>query len=379
MANRHFKYGGSTIERVELCPGSVKAIQALGERSAGPAAERGTRIHARLEQLMANPKSKTALSKDEEAVAQAALPVLLQLAAEHGFTPEDLQIEQQLTLHEVHDDAGGTPDIFAFKAFGDLFVPDLKTGRNFVSAEENLQLIFYGCCVMQSLDVFTRSTINNAHFIIIQPEQQPPYQVHVRKWSIPAAKLADYQQRFSAAILRAEAEPDKRIAGEHCEGKYCDARTTCPAYQAFLNERSAGAMFLAVAGEQPKAGRGAELAAQLKAVPLLKAFCKAVEDDAKQELLTAPGSIPGWSLADSYGNRAWKDDKAVLAKAKELKLKPEEYNPRSLISPAAFERLLKTKQLDVAVMSELVERPYSGVKLAESKEADLAEKFAAAI
>ena len=77
-------------------------------------------------------------------------------------------------------------------------------------------------------------------------------------------------------------------------------------------------------------------------------------------------AVPGWTLQDGQGNRAWIDDKEVMAKAKEAGLKQDEFAPRSLIGPAPFERLLKAKKLALD-LTPLVQRPNIGAKLVQAK------------
>lgn len=375
---KHYKYGGSTIELTGLCPGSAKARVEHGPTAGGPAAERGIRIHSRVEQLFKNPKDKKgALKEDEELIAQGVLTTLIEVAAELGFSKEDLLVEEQVTLHEFHIDAGGALDYGAFKVFGDLLIIDLKAGARFVSAFENIQEIFYGCCLLQRLDPFIRASLVNAHFIILQPEQQPPYEVQVRRWTIPVGELSAWQAQIKLIIDRAENNPDLRIAGDHCEGKYCPVRATCETRLQYLNEKSLGVFDELLAGNTPNVSCGGRLAEFLKVIPEFEAWCKSVKEHAKQQLMTMPDAIPGWGLEDAYGNRTWVNDKELEKKAKELGLKPDEYRPRSLIGPAPFERLLKAKKLECD-LTPLVKRPYTGVKLTQTENPvnGLAELFA---
>lgn len=369
---KHYKFGGSTIERTALCPGSVKAIEELGKLSSGVAAERGTRIHTRIEQLLTPGAASITLKADEEKIAQTTLQALLNLTTELGYTRRDLLIEHQLVLKDISDEAGGTPDLYALQACGDLLVVDFKFGYNYVEHTDNQQLIFYACAVMQNLDPFTRASINDVHLVILQPYDDD---VHPRRWTFPASEIPTYEEYFKNVIEKAKSNPDTRIPGNHCQDKYCSARATCNPYQAWLNDQSANSFLSAIAGEAPTVGRGERLAMQLKAVPMIEAWCKAVKEDAKQVLMQTANGVPGWTLAQSYGDRYWKDEKAFAKKAKELGFKPAQYITKKFVTPAAFERLLKADKIDYKI-TELVDRPYSGVKLVEGKATDLAELIA---
>lgn len=372
MAEEHLKYGGSAIERTMLCPGSVAAIAAIPDRKAGPAAERGTRIHKWLEKYLTGDyakDAKKAKGKDAEEVKIAAESGLAikNVATELGFAPVELVVEKKVVMTQVSHLAGGTPDVYAARAFGDLLVVDLKTGNRFVDADENLQLLFYAVAILNNLDSFLAATLVNAHLVIVQPEQEAPYKVRVQKWSCPVSKLIEYQNIFKAAIERAEANPTERVPGDHCEGKYCDARTTCHAYQDWLNTRSLGLFAAAVGGEKLASPVAmADLAKLLEIEPLFTALFKQVKEDAEAALQADGNSVPGWMLVDKYANRAWVSPADTIKRAKELGLTLDEYNPRELVSPAQFEKLLKAKNLKAELPRTV--NAYAGVKLTKAKD-----------
>lgn len=380
----HEKYGGSTIELTSLCPGSAKARQEIGETPSGKAAERGTRIHKRIEELFHAPTVlQTPLKDDEELIAQGVLTTLVETAAEHGVNKSDIEIEKKVLLWV---DAGGKLDYGAFRIFGDMFIADCKSGFNQVMAESNMQMLFYGVGYLKSLDPFIAASLKNAHFVILQPSTEPPYEVTVRKWTIPIEELRSYEGYFKSVIDKTEANPDLRVAGDHCEAGYCPARATCSVYIEHEDQRSHGAFRKLLAGEKTSPARGQQLADQLAVVPLIEKWCEAVKADAKLVLMQDSAGVPGWTLRDGLGNRAWKDEKAVIALAKELGLKPDEYNPRHMIGPKPFEDLiiakkranLLAKEVDVN-LDPLVDRPNLGAKLAKAKIESLSEMFSGAL
>jgi hypothetical protein len=390
--SKHHKYGGSKIELTELCPGSVRAISELPARPAGESAERGTRIHAHLQSFLELPSTALEGYADadfsaEQRIAMAAATEVYGLMAEAGVDESALVIEKPVLLDHINPEAGGTPDLWFYRPFGDLYMVDLKTGRNYVKAEENMQLVFYAVGALKQLPEFIRMTLNQIHFIILQPEQEAPYTVHQRRWSVTLQELMPYEMRIKSAVDTAEAEPDKRIAGEHCIGKYCDARRTCPAYQAYANQQSEG-LFLqmlqqsdALLPAQTDRGLcselyGLELAKQLKALPLLKDLCKKIEEDAEAALKRDINCVPGWTLEDKYGHRAWVDEAQAKRILKKFKLKSDDFEPRSILSPAAVKKLLKEKGIEFDV-DTLTDRPHIGSKLAKRKEdRDIAALFA---
>lgn len=387
----HMKYGGSTIELVELCPGSPKAKAQIGPVSAGAAADRGTRIHKLVEQLWQGFYEDDFLNPtklEELECAKALVVALTDLVKKHGFTISEVRMEQAVTLHEIHPEAGGIADHVAYRAFGDLLVADTKTGYNYVSVEDSPQLAFYTEGALESMDDFTRASIRNITFAILQSGTEPPYEVSVREWTISKEDYENkyaYPARFKTAIERAESQPDLRIAGEHCEAKYCNARTTCPAYLNYKNESGFNTLNRLMDGEKidVKAVRGAKLGELAKALAGLDNLQKQVKDDIKTELMKDKTSVPGWELVDSYGSRVWKDAKQIEAIAREHKIKDSEIHVKTLVTPPQFEKLLKTmkQKLDPNTawdkqLESYTERPYIGLRIAATKETGLIQQFA---
>lgn len=370
---KHYPVGGSTIERIELCPASRKAVLELGPRPAGKAAERGTRIHSRAEEIFKGTRSKTKYTADEDAVAKAMIEQLMVVSAELGFRKEELILEEQIAFTSIHPtDAGGTPDVAAYRAFHDLLIVDFKSGANYVSAERNIQLLFYACLFFfEKLDPFVQATIGRVHCVILQPDFNG--EIHARRWSLPASELSAYKQRFHAAVANSILREWEFKPGEHCEEKYCDARSTCAAYKEWLNNKSSGQLFDAI--EQAKKGKqaatpaGQLLAELLEAKPLIEKWLKAAEAAAIAEMTASAEAVPGYMLESKPGDRKWVDEKAVIAKAEALGLKESDYKPSNLLSPAQFEKL---KGVTKEMVAELTERPDGNPKPVKKPHSKLA-------
>lgn len=375
-ATKHYPVGGSTIERIELCPASRKAVAALPERPAGKAAERGTRIHSRAEEIFKGARSKTKYTADEDAVAKAMVAKLLEVAAELGFSKEELILEEQIAFKSIHpEDAGGTPDVAAHRAFHDLLIVDFKTGANFVSAERNIQLLFYGAAYFyEKLDPFTQATIGNIHCVILQPDLTDNTVIYARRWSMPASEMGYYKERFQQAVANSILRDWEFKPGNHCEDKYCDARATCAAYKEWLNKSTDGKLFDAL--EQAKKNtvaavpRGEVLAELLKAKPLIEKWLKAAETAAIAEMTANAEAVPGFTLESKPGDRVWLDEEATEKAAAALGLSEDQYKPRKLISPAQFEKL---KGITKEQVAELVTRPNGNPKPTQKQISNLAD------
>ena len=398
MANAHKKYGGSAIELTGQCPGSVKAKSEIPQ-VAGSAADRGTRIHGWLEKYLKGdlipPKEKLTGSALEEAqIGAAAGYEIKTIIQKLGMQLSDFQIERmldfipsadclgcQIESNEKIDHsegcygyAGGTPDLDGYKAFGDMAIIDLKTGSHQVSAKDNKQLLFYACSLYNSLDEFTQATLNNCHLIIVQT-QANSLDIEVRQHTLPVADLPAWNALFKMQIDRAEAEPDLRVAGDHCQAKYCDARSTCLEYRAWLDAETNGIFERAMAGDK-ETPRGKRLADTLNCLDKLKDFIKTVEADAINLMRAVPDAVPGWRLETGKGHRQWTDAKKAEAALKKAGLKLDEVAPRDLVSPAQAEKLLKSKGLPADLLPETTQ-PDTAPKLKRGEAANVFESFAA--
>ncbi len=356
----HYPIGGSKIELYEQCPGAVKASEPYKGQRAGPAAQRGTRIHAYTELIWNQTFAGHKMTKEDKELIKtldqverqtglAFVEALKLLCQKYGFKPEDVQIAQQFAF--VPEIAGGTPDAFCFRAFGDLLMVDFKTGSMPVHAMENLQLLFYICTILRNLDSLTASTFESVHLVILQSDPEAPI-INVDTWSISASQLAEYDGRFANIVRRAVEHPDLRIPGDHCVNMWCPARATCPERLAMLNEESLGVFDEALAGnfQHP---HGERLAAFLKVVPAFVDWIDTVKNEAKELIKTTPKAVPGWYLGKHVVKHAWNNDKEVKAKAKELGIETKEIEEKKLISKTQMEKLLKIKGLDASWIAEM--------------------------
>lgn len=380
MATTHKKYGGSSIERTMLCPGSVKAIAELPQRPVSPHAERGTRIHAWLERYLKNDlsvKAQTDQDKEEAMIAAKAGEKVKELIAHFGMSLSDFHQETFLDLAPDLQIAGGSPDLYGYVLMGDLVIIDYKGGSRRVKAEENHQLAFYACAVLNHINPFIRHTLNNCHMIIIQSSSEPPYDVETRIWTRPVADLPAYEALYRAAIIRAEQNPDERIPGEHCVNNYCDARTTCPQYLQWVASKQSeetAAIFLAAAQAESANER---LRILLDGAKIAEDTFKQAKEDAKTLLAINPTAIPGWYLkTDVKGDREFNDKKKAEKALKELGLKLDEFAPRELLSVARIEKLCKERGLDFEALADLIVRPDGKPQLRQGEPPNVFATFA---
>lgn len=375
----HVKYAASAMARTILCSASVGAIAAIPEnaKQSGAAAERGRRIHKWFEMYMTGAFSKDSKKakgqdKEEASIAAAAGLATKEIAAQLGFPAAALKAEKFFMLKSVSDECGGTSDIHAVVPFGDLLVVDLKAGQIFVDAEMNYQGLVYLASVWESLDPFTQFGIKNCHFVIVQPSQSPPYECRVQVWTITKEQMLTLLQVVRDAVNEAENNPQFR-PGEHCRDKFCDARTTCMDYIEWANEKSLGALSVAMHGatlatpDKTDPKWAAQIASILAAEPLLTDLIKEAKKQALAALTLDPNAVPGFGISTGVGHRKWTDEKAVEAELKAMKLKLDVYAPRDIVSPSQLETIMAVKELPEKLLA-LVTQPSTAPSVKPKKE-----------
>ena len=369
MATIHKTFSASSMSLISLCPGSVEAKKALPEKVTSEAAESGTRIHTLFEQYMKGdltppPKKLTGDELVEAQIAAIAGLEAKRILSEIGLTMDDCEMEKLRDLAEGYEDAGGSSDLDGYRAFGDMVVMDLKTGRQQVAAEENLQLLTYAVAKLNSLDPFTRVCLNNCHMIILQPDQEPPHDVTVRKWTVPVADLLAYEALLKGIVDRARRNPHEREAGPHCKDKYCDARATCPAYIHWINEQSDGTVGRVLAGEKLSADD--VMLSILNVSSELTDLVEQAKKLAKGKLEINPDTVPGWYLQPMTA-REWENEKQAEKELKALGFKIDDIAPRKFVSVAQAEKLIKARKLDATLPAVVTVSATPHLKKGEAK------------
>lgn len=355
MASFHYPVGGSKIELAELCSGSPKAMLPYANVPAGAAAQRGTRIHGYVEISWKQEFQNHAPSKEEKQflktlnakekqTALAFIEALKLLCQKYSLSPAEIKLEEQVSFYQ--DIAGGTPDVYGVKLFGDFLMIDFKTGRHQVDPTENLQLLFYVCSILRNMDKLIADTLENVHLVILQSESDAPV-IHTKTWSIERHELGAWDLRFQGVVDRVINNPDLRTAGDHCTELYCSAAGTCEAHIAYMSERSLGMLDRVMAGE-PENPRGVRLGQLLRVLPNIKKWVELVEEDTKTLLTSDPNAVPGFHLGEQAHRYDWIDEKKVKAKCKELGIATGEITDSKLISQSSMKALCQMKGVDAS-------------------------------
>lgn len=200
----HSRFGGSSAHRWMHCPYSARPEFQTRDES-GPAAKRGTAMHAAAEDLWHGRQSKIA-EIDLRVVAQyvAFLRDLM-----HG---PDCKLEFKAHAPSIHEEAFGTIDYVDYHC-GVLTIVDLKTGKTPVEAIDNKQLLFYAIAVEDTLNIKP----NEYRFYIWQNGE-------VRLW-IPDIEVV-VATRFAMRDAADRCEVSEPVMGDWCE--WCRVKE-CPA------------------------------------------------------------------------------------------------------------------------------------------------------
>lgn len=345
----HFTYGGSAMARIIACTASPKAISELPKRESGEAAARGTRIHTWLERYLKGDFASAAKKGDkkdqeEAAIAAAAGLKIKEIIGQYGIAVSQGNIEKTYVLKSASailggDKAGGTPDYDFAIPFKSLVVIDYKSGRNYVDADKNWQGRFYGNAAYDNLSPFVAATLEQFIFIVVQSNQEAPYDCRVQVFQESIVEMRKANETIVDKLWEAEVNP-VFTAGPHCEALYCDARTTCPAHQAYANDRSFGMLGAVITQDLQKLAQGWSLVQILQAKEALEPLFKQADTDANNQLKVNPLSVPGYGLHSGVGHRKWDDEAQVQTLAKAAGMKIDDYMPRSLVSPAQYDALL---------------------------------------
>lgn len=263
----------------------------------------------------------------------------------HEFCNDpELHVEVKTTLDDFLPDGAcfGTIDCCII-ADQELHIIDFKYGKGVeVSAEENPQMMIYGCGALAEYDgVYDIKTV---HLHIFQPRIG-----NYSSWSIPAAELWHWGNTVlhKAALQALGKDPDKLEAGTWC--KFCRAKAQCKTLAKHCTDVSGeckGAELMSVE----------EVAALLPKLKTIKEWADAVEEHALNTALEGT-KVPGYKLVEGRSLRKIVDPEGfvntcVLNGVDAAGL----YKPKELLTITGLEKVLGKKRF--AELSEgCVEKP----------------------
>lgn len=360
----HAKLSPSSSDRWIACPGSVQAQAELfdpSEDDSNPDSRLGTAAHALLEACLlvgCEPEAMMGCylaGKDHPPVdedmcdwVRIALDYIQEYIDTYGeenlwVLPESrVYIGPQIDITgDDEKDAllcNGTSDVIIAHRDMSLCVSiDYKNGVRKVVAKENPQIMLYTAGARQLFGVFKRYRA-----VVIQPRagKRSP----VEEWEYTDGTLRKFLKLKVQPSARAALRPDApRVAGDHC--LYCKAAPRCRTRKNKVMA-VAGVEFDAIEEEpDPNTLTNEEFLRVLDNLNFLESYIHSVRGHALRMVEHDPRSLPGWKLGWTKRQREWDDEGKVIEYCQRLKLPPEDYMPRGLLSPAQLQKVLRKRKI----------------------------------
>lgn len=224
----------SSFYRAVACAGSITASIGIEKPATSEVAERGTRLHTYLEKLVSAHRNEGEIQSDgipleEVEEFNIVLNLFEQFMSPERFTGCELvkgryrlESEQHLELPNAII-TGGTADIVLTWMPPDsseiyLEIADLKTGQIRVSAENNLQLMFYAYAKIKSM----KQAPALVRLTILQVD-------NINETTYAAQEIIEIVEQALGQVQLNINQPNDFAEGDHC--RYCPAVLKCPLKQ----------------------------------------------------------------------------------------------------------------------------------------------------
>jgi hypothetical protein len=369
--------GGSSAGRIIACPGSWGLAKTLPKPESSSYAEEGTALHEAISYLL---NSEEPLDPDDligmefndhvidqGQVVEAIIPALdafdeyIDEIEEQDGSPFSFVVEQRVEMPGIPE-SFGSADLVGVTAKRSV-VLDWKFGSGVpVSATENAQGKYYGRASMHSLADFFPANKKpdwKVDIIVAQP-RLGVFDV----WPTTIGALEAFRLLCVAKVIEAKSADPSFAEGDHC--KWCPAKVKCPLKNKALfgvgmdaAEYREGGGELTLIDYDPDS-----MAAKLDLFKSIEDFIADFKAYAHRAMEQHNVSIPGWKIVEKRATRKWLDEKNADKYLTKQGLKIDARRPRTLISPAAAEKLLKP--LVKKIPDEYAKGVSSGTTLAPS-------------
>lgn len=351
----HSKYSASGAHRWIACPGSMVLSKLAPPTGSSLAADRGTAAHtvaaAYLQGFKGGDSTPVNCEGEEVQVGDTTIVLDEDLAkqvevyVEHvrslgGIRLVEVQSNYAATLGLEEAEAWGTADTVVIRD-STLYVIDLKTGRHWVSAQANPQLLLYGMGVAEALKAAGLwEDFDKIVLTIVQPavkDAPEQWELTLEEFEAHCTKLAEAAQRAEEAAFNFVAVEDEEWcdvylspAEEAC--RYCPAAAFCPALARLSEGADTPPEFL----ELDKHA----LNEAMRRIPLIEVWIEAVQAEAYRRASKGDTDLAFKLVLGRQGNRKWADEeKAREELALKIPLTKLVTEPK-LKSPAQVEKLL---------------------------------------
>ena len=364
----HVRAGGSKAHRILACPASLRLEDEAGPDKSSGDAMLGTAAHALLERslrlgTLAEAWVGTPIDVEGKAfVVDGDMAEAVQVAVDWVdnvmATCHDavLMLEQRVTwaaLNPAEEMRGSADIIILLPSLGRLIVADYKHGQGkVVEVKGNAQGRYYAVGALLDPAV-SELPIDEVQVTIIQPRAYHP-DGPVRSETASHAELFAWSVQMLEAV-RIAGQPDAPInPGSHCT--FCRAEATCPARaerSLALAQDEFSVEILRTPAKAMEPQQVIEALAKLEPVlDAAEAWRKSAQAFLHARAL-AGEAVPGYKLVPARPARVWNNLDEVKMFAELAGLSQDEYEPRSLVSPAQMEKLVGKKQMPADLYSSV--------------------------
>jgi RecB family exonuclease len=342
----HATLSPSAAERWLRCPASIRVIEALpaSEDHDSVYAKEGTAAHALAEimaraKILGQPKTEAQFVKKVKAWRaeyDVASDAEMEMA-EHGMAyvaylqqrltenpGAQLLLEQKLPTG-VPSSFGTSDAIIVSPTLVESV--DYKYGLGVrVEAVENPQLRLYGVGALEAYGDLL-GEVEKVRLTIFQPRLD-----HVVWEELPAADLRAWRDSI-IPVAESALGPDAPFGPSDEACRWCPASGQCVAQMEYVTVRDFGV--------KPDIMDVNELAAALDQVPLIKAWCAAVEAYALNRVYSEGNPIPGYKVVMSGGRRSVTDPEGLVQAAVTAGYDPEDVAVMKPKGIGELEKVLK--------------------------------------
>lgn len=352
----------SSLPYLEFCSGKLLMERQTPEPEDSPAAIEGRAAHWCNEMLwntdamtfgaMFETPFGVRISEEMREGADLWQRTLLSLAPRERW-----HLEERIDCPEISPDCWGTPDARAY-VDGTIYIVDYKFGHLFVDAWENWQLIAYASGVMSKLRNDPQfATHLRVVLVIVQPRCYG-HGEPVRKWEVPAPKLAPLIDKIRDRVLESVSVVlSRNTVNAGC--RHCHARHNCIALQTTA-EAAMDIVSMPTVLELPPQAVGVELRMLEDAQKAMEARISGLQEHA-EALIRAGKPVPGYHMGNGRGSEVWKVPPEVL-KGTEVAFGVKLFKEKPL-TPNQARDVLKAAAIDPAVISAYSEKQSGALKL----------------
>lgn len=372
----HSRYGGSVIDRVINCAGSVALCATVPKGPSSGFADEGSAAHELAERCLKEDVHPTHFLGEAfekypghpvtREMCGAVVIYLNAVTHEMALTKDaELYVEKGFVLDIPSAEPGevfGRNDAMVYHpSTGRMRVFDYKHGAGVsVSVEDSPQLKFYAAGAAFSNPWKIKEVI----LTIVQPRDRNEEVPAVRDWAFDVADLFEFMSEVDEAIAKAKSceidvvsalfyDGDAQLldhalfnTGNHC--RWCDAAAICPAREREALEAAQVTfqditVITAADLPEPASLNAERLAKVVAGIDILNGWANQVREFLESQMLNAGLKVPGWKVVDKIGRAKWVSDEESVEQdlAMLYDINGELIRPRKLTTIGDVEKLMK--------------------------------------